>query len=168
MKKLLDTLEPALALWRNFSARERMMIGAAAIALGLFLFYVLVWLPIQRNLATLRIDVPKEHQQVAWMRAQVERVHQLQANAPVSLPSGGLLSYVERSAQGRDLQKYVKRVEPEGQNAVRLVIDGIGFNDLVTWLAILHQEGGMRVDNASVEPQPTPGVVNARLLLRAG
>jgi general secretion pathway protein M len=168
MKPLFTKLDPLLIYWRNLSARERMLVGGGGAVLGVLLFYGAIWAPIQANLTTLRKQVPQEHQQVQWMRAQVERVKKLQASAPAATQSGGLLSFVERSAQSLDLQKYVKRVEPEGQSAVRLVIDGIPFNDLINWLATLQKQGGMRVDNASIEPLPTAGTVNARLLLRTG
>ena len=163
-----EWMQRGVTLWRGLQPRERLIVGGGAAALGVLLFYLLLWAPLHRDLARLRTDVPKAAEQLAWMRAQAGRVNQLRAAAPTQLKSGGLLGFVEQSATAFNVKQNIKRIEPEGSNAVRLVVDGVSFNSLVSWLANLHKQGGVRVDNASFEGQSTPGIVNARLLLRAG
>jgi len=157
-----------LTWWRGLQPRERLMVGGGGAVLALFLFYLLLWAPLQRDLARLRVEAPKAAEQLTWMRSQAGRINQLRAQAPTQLKGGGLLSFVEQSATAFNIKQNIKRVEPEGSNAVRLVVDGVSFNNLVSWLGNLHKQGGVRVDNATFEGQATPGIVNARLLLRAG
>lgn len=163
-----EWLQRGTTWWRGLQPRERTVVGGGAIVLGLFLFYLLLWAPLQRDLTRLRTDVPKAAEQLTWMRAQAGRVNQLRAAAPTQLKGGGLLSFVEQSATAFNIKQNIKRVEPEGANAVRLAVDDVSFNNLVSWLGNLLKQGGVRVDNATFEGQATPGVVNARLLLRAG
>src|SRR5690606_18899860 len=106
-------------------------------------------------------------QQLAWMRAQAPRVRELRERAPREIPGGGLLSYVEQSAREHAVREHIRRVDPEGTDAVRLALDEVAFERLVRWLASLEHQGGVRIDSASLEPLPSPGLVNARLLLRA-
>src|SRR5689334_13226191 len=108
MKKYFEALEPALAYWRNLSARERTILSVGGIIVALLLFYGMAWAPIQKSLVQLRKQVPEEYSQLQWMRNQVERVKQLRASAPATQNGGSLLSVVERSSQALDLQKYVK------------------------------------------------------------
>ena len=57
-------------------------------------------------------------------------------------------------------------MEPDGTNGARLSLDGVHFNALITWLASLQSQGGVRIEKATFEAQATAGTVNARLVLR--
>ncbi|MFL6622055.1 MAG: type II secretion system protein GspM [Sulfurifustaceae bacterium] len=156
----------ALTYWNSLAPRERLVLGSGLVIAAVLLLYGLLWAPLRNDINRLRVEVPREQQQLQWMRAQAGRIQQLRAAAPTALPGGGLLSFVEQSAQTHGIRANIKRIEPEGSNAVRLAIDSVGFNSLVEWLANLQKQGGVRVDNAQLEPLPTPGLANARLLLR--
>lgn len=161
-------LDGARTWWRGLQPRERLMVGGGAGVLALLFFYFGLWAPLHNDLARLRSDVPKAAEQLAWMRAQAGRVNQLRAAGSTPVKGGGLLSFVEQSATAFNLKQNIKNTTAEGSNAVRVVIDGASFNNLVGWLANLSKQGGVRVDSATFEGQATPGAVNARLLLRAG
>ena len=162
-----QVFDRALTYWRGLAPRERMIAGIGGVLAAIFLLYALLWVPLQSDLKRLRVDVPREQEQLQWMRTQSARIKQLRAAAPTTLQGGGLLSFVEQSAQAFNIRQSIKRVDPEGPNGVRLAVDGVAFNSLLEWLANLQKQGGVRIDNASLEPQATPGVVNARLVLRA-
>jgi general secretion pathway protein M len=164
---MIKQLDPVVTWWRNLSARERLTLGGAGILVAILIFGGLVWLPIHRNLDQYRATLPKMHAQLQWMRGQVTRVQQLRTSNPAVAQSGGALGFVEQAAQAFNIQQYLKRLEPEGSNGVRITAEGIAFNDFVSWLLHLQKQGGLRVDSASFEPQPVAGVVNARVLLRA-
>jgi general secretion pathway protein M len=160
-----ELYQRAAGYWRGLAPRERVVLGAGIALAGVLLFFVLLWAPLQHDLNRLRADVPSEQQKLQWMLAQSNRINQLRAAAPTTVPSGGLASFVEQSARTYGIRTLIK---PEGTNAVHLTLDGVAFNSFVEWLTNLQKQGGARVDNASLEPTPTPGVVNARVLLRAG
>lgn len=159
-------LEPALALWRGLQPRERLLVGGAGAFLLVVLVYALAWSPLQKSLTELRAAVPKEHEQLAWMRAQAAQAQRLRAAAPAGAASGGLLSFIEQSAQAYGVKAGLKRVEPDGANGARVALDGVPFNSLLGWLANLQKQGAVRVENATIEPQAASGIVNARLVLR--
>lgn len=162
-----DTYQRAVVFWRGLAARERAVLGGGVAFVVLVLGYTLAWAPLQRELDRLRTEVPKEHAQLQWMQAQTGRLKILRSAAPTALQKQGILSFVEQSAEAYSIRQFIKRVDPDGTSSVRLAIDGVPFNSLVEWLANLQKQGGVRIENASLEPQPTPGAVNARLLLRA-
>lgn len=160
--------ERALGFWRGLAARERAVLTLGTAAAVLLLLYGLVWAPLQRDLARLRSSVPEAQQQLAWMRAQAPRVREVRASAPKTIPGGGLLSFVEQTAQQHAIREHIRRVDPQGTSAVRLAVDEVAFDRLVQWLAELERRAGVRIENAGLEPLSAPGLVNARLLLRAG
>lgn len=162
----LTRLEPVLALWRGLQPRERLLVGGAGAFLLVVLVYTLAWSPLQKNLQQLRAAVPKEHEQLVWMRAQAAQTQRLRSASPAAKASGGLLSFIEQSAQAYGVKAGLKRVEPDGANGARVALDAVPFNSLVGWLANLQKQGAVRVENATVEPLPSSGLVNARLVLR--
>jgi len=160
-------IDRALGVWRGLQPRERMFVAVGAAAVGALLLYFLLWAPLQRDLARLRVDTPRAAEQVQWMRAQMGRVRQLRGAVPAQSTAGGVLSFIEQSAAAYNVKQNIKRLEPEGTNGARVLLDGVSFNDLVSWLANLQKQGSVRVDNATLQAQPTPGIVNAHLSLRA-
>ncbi len=161
-----EFLDRFLSYWRSLAPRERSFMLIGSIFGTLILIYALLWLPLQRDLARLRVQVPKEQEQLVLMRTQATQIKQLRAQTAVP-NTGGLLGFIEQSSISAGLKPNIKRVEPDGSNGVRLIVDSVDFNTLVNWLATLHKEGAVRVENATFDAQAAPGVVNARLTLRA-
>lgn len=162
-----ELYQRAALFWRGLAPRERILVAGGGALAAVLLCYGLLWAPLQRDLTRLRASVPVEYEQLQWMRSQTTRLKVLRSAAPAALQSNGILSFVETSAKAYNVSQFIKRVDPEGANSARLAIDGAPFNALVEWLSNLQKQGGVRIENASLEPQSTAGVVNARLLLRA-
>lgn len=156
----------AIAQWQKLAPRERRRATGAGIILLLVFAYAGLWLPFQRDLARLRQLVPAESERLVWMRTQAAQVGALRARVPLAQSPGDLPAFVERSATAYGIRAHITRLEPDGATAIRLTVANIGFNDLVRWLDELQQQGGLRVEQAGIEAQPAPGVVEASLLLR--
>lgn len=162
----LAFLDPYRTWWDGLPPRERRILLAGGALLLFFLFYLVFWAPMQRGIERLRVSVPQDRGKVAQMRAQAAQVQQLRARVPAAAQRGNLLSSLEQSASARGLRPSINRMEPEGQNGARLVMDEVSFNALIAWLAELQGQG-IRVENATVSKRPTVGLVQARVLLRA-
>lgn len=162
-----EFLQPAFAVWDGLSAQERKLVTALAVIVGAFLLYLILWAPMQRELARLRVSVPQDRAKLIVMRAQAAQAQQLRAKQPAAgTRGGGLLSTIEQSAGTRGLRQSVARIEPEGETGARVFFDEVSFNELVAWLADLQSQG-IRVESATVQRRPAAGIVNARVLLRA-
>jgi general secretion pathway protein M len=155
----------SLTRLRNLTPREQLIYlgGAAAV---LLILYLSLWLPVQRELSRLRTAVPQEKTQLAQMQVQAMEVNQLRASGRLPTAGGNLLARLEQSATANGIRDRITRMEPDGSNGARLSLDGVNFNALVSWLAGLQNQGGVRVEKAILESQPTLGTVNARLTLR--
>ena len=151
---------------RALPPREQLLYlgGAAAV---LLILYLSLWLPMQHELARLRVAVPREKIQYAQMQVQAMQVNQLRTSGHRPLAGGNLLANLEQSATANGLRSRISRMEPDGANGARLSLDGVDFNALIRWLADLQNQGGVHVEKATFEAQPAAaGTVNARLVLR--
>jgi general secretion pathway protein M len=151
---------------RALPPRDQLLyLGGAAVLL--LILYLSLWLPVQHELARLRVAVPREKIQYAQMQVQSMEVNQLRASGRRPLTGGNLLANLEQSATANGLRSHISRMEPDGANGARLSLDGVDFNALISWLADLQNQGGVRVEKATFDAQPTaPGTVSARLVLR--
>ncbi|MHB8455423.1 MAG: type II secretion system protein GspM [Acidiferrobacterales bacterium] len=160
-------LEPYLARWRALEARERLALSIAASALAVFLFYVLLWSPMEHDLKRLRVEVPQDRARLTVMRAQALQLAQLRASGAATHTSGGaILATLEQSAASHGLKQALTRMEPDGATGARLTLENVPFNSLVTWLNELRTNSGVRIESASIDAQTSPGMVNVRLQLR--
>jgi type II secretory pathway component PulM len=163
---LKDTLRIfSLDRLRNLPQRERWMVIGGAIGL-LFVLYLSLWLPWQSGINKLRATVPQEKIQLAQMRVQAMEISQLRASGRMPATGGNLLANLEQSATANGIRGRISRMEPDGTNGARLSLEGVHFNALITWLASLQSQGGVRIEKATFEAQAAVGTVNAHLVLR--
>ena len=167
-KPELGFLAPYLARWQALEPRERLVASLFAGGMLLFLFYVLLWSTMQSELSRLRVSVPQDSIKLSQMRVQAAQAAQLQARgAQVRAQGVNILATLEQTANARGLKQNISRMEPEGPTGAHINLDGLPFNALVSWLNDLQTQNAIRVESATIEAQPAPGVIKARLTLRA-
>lgn len=165
---MIQRFSPKLSLdrLRALPPRERGLLIGGSVAV-LFILYLSLWLPMQRELSRLRTLVPQEKVQLAQMKVQAMEINRLRASGRMLGAGGNLLATLEQSATASGIRGRITRMEPEGNNGARLSLDGVHFNALISWLAGLQNQGGVRIEKATFEAQPAlAGTVNARLVLR--
>ncbi|KZZ81319.1 hypothetical protein A3767_27410 [Oleiphilus sp. HI0133] len=84
-------------------------------------------------------------------------------NSGAILNSQQLVSTVTNLAKRQKLS--LKRFEPSGENKVKVWVEEVSFDVLVSWLSALETSVNVKVEQISVEKQERPGVVSARLTL---
>jgi general secretion pathway protein M len=155
-----------LGRWRELAPRERRLLGWGLAGLGVLGFVVGIWLPLTRDILHLRDAAPRARDQLIVMRAQAAQAKQMRGNVTATRHQGSLTAFVDQSAQAHGLKAHVRQLEAEGNNAARLTLDNISFNELARWLAEMQQQSGIRVEQAQLEAQSSPGLVSGRLVLR--
>jgi general secretion pathway protein M len=153
--------------WNNLAARERRMIAAGGVLLAIVFLYVLLWLPLQKDLARLRVAVPRDQTQLERMRALAEAVGPLRGKRGTRSAGATPLSIVDAMLTAKNLRSYVTHLEADGSSSVRMSLDGVPFNTLVNLLTELQETRQLVVDSATLDAQVKPGLVNANLRLRS-
>lgn len=156
----------------QLAPRERRIVIAGGILLVIFLLYFMAWQPFVEHRQQLKETVREQQALVMWMQNTAQEVERLRANSPTGagqIPEGqSLLALVDQSAKSSRLGTALKRVEPEGQDAVRVWFEQALFDDLVLWLQSLQQNYGVNVNDIVVQRQETAGLTNVRITLAEG
>lgn len=160
-----EFLNPLRDQWNRLAPRERQLAAAGGIVVGITLLYMLIWLPVQKELARLRVSVPQERTQLQRMREQATFIKPLRARSAAKPAAGTLLSVVEQTLSARNMRGFISRMEASGSNGVQISLDAVPFNSLLSWLADLQDSHSLLVESATVDAHTTPGTVNAKLKL---
>ena len=148
--------------------RERTMVSIAAVLVVLALIYVAAWNPLSSSVASLEQSVEEQQALKQWMQQSAAEVNRLR-NASGGVGAGdhrSLLAVVDQTSKQSQLTPAVKRIEPDGQELVRVSLEQASFDDLVTWLGSLQRNHGVSVADISIDRQPDSGRVNVRLTLK--
>jgi general secretion pathway protein M len=159
-------IEPWRSRWNTLGARERRTALALAVLLGVTLFYLLIWSPVENGLARSRERLSSAQAQLARVRAQAALAASMRA-APRAEAPADAASAVQQAAERNGLREQVKRVDADGVRSVRVQLDGVPFPTLMVLLVDLHRQAGLRVERATIERHSSPGAVNANLVLQA-
>lgn len=151
----------------GLEANERRMIMIAAPLLLVMLLYVAVWEPVVNNVDSLRVSTAKQESLLVWMQGAAKEVKQLrgQSGQRAKPPSGqSLLSLVDRTAKSGQLGPALKRVQPDGEQKVRVWLEAASFDDVVRWLTSLEIRHGVHVASSVFQALETTGRVDVRLV----
>lgn len=154
------------AAWNGLEPGERRLATIAAVLLGILLLYMLLWRPVQKDLARLRVSVPEERVQLQRMRAQAASIKPLRARSGTAPAQGMLLSVVDQSATTHGIRGFITRLDTEGTNSLQLVAEAMPFNTFIAWLAELQDRHSLVVENASIDAHSASGTVNIKMKLR--
>lgn len=138
--------------WFNsLEQRERIFVGAGIVVVALALFYVAVWMPLERSRVALATNIALWEQSLAELRplrgiqpATTSDTRISPANAqqtPVVI--------VDQSLRARGLDRSLKRSQPTTSNGIRVEFENVAFDDLVLWLGDLSRQYAMDVTSGS-------------------
>lgn len=161
--RLNELTKPLSAFWIGRNSRERKLLAAAMIVIGLGLIYLLLIDPALTGRKQLTKSLPVLRQQVAELQAMSKEVS--------GLSTGGTASVEPVSREGVETSLTRKGLKPQsvtliaGEN-VRVQLAAVPFAGIIDWLGEMQRTALLSVTEANVTALPEPGQVNATLLLR--
>ena len=162
MNPLLERIQAQIAQLEN---RERLVLLVGALFVFIALFYFGLWKPIADENANLVQTNRVNQETLAWMKASVDEVKQLQQKAgDASAFGGSLLSLVDATTKSSGLAGQVKRIEPSGQDRVRVWLEQASFDQTMDWLQDIAKKG-VSIEEVSIDADPAPGRIGARITL---
>jgi len=156
--------------WQQLSLREKRLVIITSIVVLITLVYFLFWEPLQDGIQTSRVRIKAQNDTLVQIRNLAAEARQLmaaqrQAGANTR-SSSSLLVIIERTAQEKNLKSRLQKVQPEGQDGVRVWVENASFDQLIEWLALLENKNTIYVSEIIIERQKEPGRINSRILLR--
>ena len=161
-------LERVRAWWNGLADSERRAVALGGAVLALVLLYVAAWQPLTKARHKREVALA-DARTVATQLELLAGEAQRRRGTGATLGAGqSLLAVVDQSRRASGITKAPSRLEPEGDTTVRIWLEDVPFDVLVRWLSELQLRYGVRVDNADLERESGPGLVNARLTLMRG
>jgi general secretion pathway protein M len=161
-------MEQLKAWYKALQPQERMLVMSAGVVVAIALLLLVVLAPLAHTLNAGQDRVTAKQQDLVWMRSVANNVRM----AAASRASGGngepLMVLINRTAQQAGIKSAVTNQAQQGDNSIRIRLEGASFDAMVAWLGLLEQQFGVQVDSASMDRGDKVGIVNASLNLTRG
>lgn len=153
--------------WNGLETRQQGLLLLAAVVLGGVLLYVLVWEPLAESRETERQQVSEQRALLAWLDALAPAAERLRRDSRRNEDLGerSLLGLADETARAARLAGALSRIEPTGDDRVRVWLDGADFVTAMGWLEQFSRDYPVEITQLQVERAGSPGQVNVRVML---
>jgi type II secretory pathway component PulM len=145
----------------QLNQREQLSVLVLAIALGLYLLYMLVWIP----LADRREQLAQQNQSMATslqrVDAMVSEIMLLREGQGSGNAQRNLTSLVNQSTGRFGLQ--VTRLQPNSRGDIQVRLEGAAFDKVLGWLDEIENREGLLVTEVAITQAGSAGRVNATI-----
>ena len=156
------------AWFESLEERERLFVVAAAIVLAIALFYLAIWMPLDRGQRNLATSIETWRDSLAELRVLKPAIGKTgpNRNAPADV-SQSLVVIVDNTLRERGLYNSLQRSQPTTTSGIRVEFENVAFDDLVLWLGDLSSSYGLQVQSGSFSAasEQNDGRVNSSLTL---
>jgi len=160
-----DTL---IQFWRSRAPRERLVLAGGPALLILAVLYAYVWLPMQREVAQLRLALPPLREQARQLQQDAAEVGRLKALPAVSREAGNLARVVEQRAIAAGQLERIESITPQGVGQVRVVLPQVGVEAWIALLGELQAGDGVHVESIRIQAGDETGMVSVDAVLAGG
>jgi len=157
------------AYWSRLNQRQQLVLGAAALVLLAALLFLWVWEPLMESRDQERERVAAQRALLDWLEVVEPAANALRQGPtrPRDLGGRSLLGLADQTARGAGLAGSLTRIEPVGENQVRVWLDEADFTATMRWLETLSINHPVRTAQLEVERGRAAGMVNVRVTLSA-
>ena len=153
--------------WINqLSTRERYSLIIGTVALVLILVYFMLIDPFINSHNQLKNIVAAQKNTLDWMNKAAPEVQALRQQSTQVIKRPSLLSLIDKSTRRGLLSKARKRIQPKGEQEVRVSFENVLFTELIRWLGQLYNQYQVQVTKITIERQQAPDRVKVRLTLK--
>lgn len=152
--------------WEQREPREQLILIAASIVVGALLYFLIVWEPIYESLHQKNAELKETRELANWLTEIRPEVRRSGVQAPSRSSNRSMLSVVDTAARQAKLSPKVKRMQPDGDDTVRVWIEEAPLNDVLRWIQSLHARHAITTSNLNMDRGKQPGTATVRLTLK--
>lgn len=152
--------------WQNLNSREKNLILIGAILIIFAVAYRFWWwshervIVLSNQLTQSETSIKRFQQVVGTLVTLKNSQKESEAVTPESL-----LAAVENAVREASISKSVTQITAVKSGVVRLQLNNVGFDDLITWLGKIQKEKGIYVLQITVNKTNAQGIVDVDLQL---
>lgn len=147
-------------------SRDRLALKVLAMTVFLLFLYFALWQPANNYKQESARYLEQQKDLLALVlenKANLRKLSGSSSTATSVLNSQQLVSSVTNLAKQAGV--VLKRFEPSGENEIKVWVDDVPFDKMMTWLSTLKRTINVSVEQVSVEKSEGAGLVSARLTL---
>lgn len=167
-QRLLQRRQQFETWWHDLGLRERKMIIAATIFIGILIAYEGIWSPYHAYIASLRTRILAQQKTLVWMQKADREITAIakhhQPNKTIDSPVA-LLSHLQQQIALAGFNLQLKNLKQTANDAVQLTLTKVDFNQLMKMLIQMMQTDAIIIQQATIVATETSGIVNADLIL---
>lgn len=151
--------------------RERRMVNIGGTALAIAILYFGIWSPFLGRVDALRATISGEQKTLAWMQDAEQKIKQLSSDDKSSRQSVTpvtLLASLQKSVNDAGMKDALQSMKQSSEDSVQMQFKNVSFDQLVKLLISVMKSSHVTVTQFNAVAQPTPGVVNAEVMLTLG
>jgi general secretion pathway protein M len=154
--------------FERFNSREQLSLLLLAVALGLYLLYVLLWSPLSHKRDEMRARNEGMSLSLYRVDAMVSEILALRESGTAggAQAQRNLTSLVNRSTADAGLA--VSRLQPNSRGEIQVRLEGVPFDKLMAWLYEMEIGQSLAVREVSITQAGSAGRVNASVRLGQG
>ena len=157
----LDRRERLTHWWRVRTHAERAMLAAAALLGAAALVWLLVWLPLQSDIARLTRELSGQRAALAQARVQANALAGLERRTPA--PAREARAALDLALAQSGIK--ASAIDRAGDD-LRVTIDAVSFDALTILLESLQRDAALRVVDLTAAARVEAGMVRAEFTLR--
>jgi general secretion pathway protein M len=152
----------------SLDERERFFVIVAAAVLALAVFYLAIWMPLDRGQSSTANSVSGWRNSIAELRLLQGELQSAElGQSEVAGLDQSLVVIIDETLRNRGLYDSLQRSQPTGPAGIRVEFENVAFDQLVLWLGDLSSRYALQVQAANVSnaSRDHDGRVNATITL---
>lgn len=147
--------------WLNLKPNEQLLVKVAGAVFVVFFLIVAIIQPLNAKIEKAEKELIKQQKLAVFVAQSVAK---LKAGGSAKAISGGSLTQIINRSSGR-YGVTITKMQPNN-NSVRLTLEQVEFNSLLSWLKELVEQHGARIANIDITKSSNEGyVIVSRLVL---
>lgn len=139
--------------------REQLSLLLLAIAMGLYLFYILAWSPLDNRRGELKLQNSAIAESRVRVDAMVSQLLELRKGDGNQGARRNLTSEINQSTRRFELP--VMRLQPNSRGEIQVRLENAPFDKVLQWLHEMEFSKGLMVREVSLTQTGTDGHINA-------
>lgn len=153
MKSYLSTL----------NEREKLMLVGAGLCLILYVYYLLLYSPLNHHVTQKSTQLVDKINTLQWM--QKIRQQNRTASTKQMLNNSQLLTALATQLKNDSSLKFPYQLQQTSSGDIQLTFDGVAFNSFIAWLEKMNQQYAITVKQFEADRTKTSGVTRLMILI---